>query len=76
MPKLPIIKYKDLIKVLMKLGFYLHHQVGSHAQFKNRKGKRITIPIHSNRDIKPGTLKSILRDLEIPTEEFIKILHK
>jgi predicted RNA binding protein YcfA (HicA-like mRNA interferase family) len=74
MPKLPVIKAKDLVRVLRKLGFFEYHRVGSHAQFKHSDGRRITIPIHSGKDIKKKTLKSILDDLEISVEEFIRIL--
>ncbi|MEA1937362.1 MAG: type II toxin-antitoxin system HicA family toxin [Patescibacteria group bacterium] len=65
-----------MIKVLEEMGFFKHHQVGSHAQFKHFDGRRTTIPIHSGKEIPKGTLKAILRDLEISTDEFIKFLKK
>ena len=74
MPKLPIIKAKELIQVLNKLGFFKFHQVGSHAQFKHLDGRRTTISIHSGKDVPIGTLKSILRDIEISVEELLIIL--
>jgi predicted RNA binding protein YcfA (HicA-like mRNA interferase family) len=46
MPKLPVLKAKELTRVLIKLGFYKYHQVGSHAQFKHPDGRRVTVPIH------------------------------
>jgi len=74
MPKLPIIKAKDLTRVLRRLGFSEHHRVGSHAQFKHPDGRRVTVPVHPGKDIKKKTLKGIIDDLEISVEEFIKIL--
>ncbi|KKU12731.1 hypothetical protein A3G55_01575 [Candidatus Giovannonibacteria bacterium RIFCSPLOWO2_12_FULL_44_25] len=74
MPKLPIIKTKELIRVLEKLGFFKHHQVGSHAQFKHLDGRRVTVPVHSGRDLKRKILKGIINDLEISVDEFIKLL--
>lgn len=74
MPKIPVIKPRELIRVLRKLGFFKHHQVGSHAQFKNPNGKRITVPIHSSKDLKRKILKGIINDLEITVEEFILLL--
>lgn len=74
MPKLPILKTNKLVKCLFKMGFYLNHQVGSHAQFKHIDGRRTTIPIHSNKDISKGTLKAILKDIEISVDELIKNL--
>jgi len=76
MTKLPVLKVKELVKILNKMGFSKHHQVGSHVQFKCPEGKRTTIPIHAGRDIPPGTLKAILKDIEISTEDFIKFLKK
>lgn len=76
MPKLPVIKAKQLLKVLIKLGFYKHHQAGSHVQLKHSDGRRTTVPNHPSHEIRPGTLKAILDDIEISTEEFISILRK
>lgn len=76
MSKLPILKAKELIKALNKMGFSEFHRVGSHAQFKHSCGKKITIPIHQGKDIPRGILKAILRDIEISPKEFIKFLKK
>ena len=76
MPKLPIIKTKELVRVLGKLGFVLHHQTGSHAQFKNMEGERVTVPVHAGKDLNKKILKGIIDDLDISVEEFIKILKK
>ena len=76
MPKLPIVKARVLLKTLNKLGFYKHHQVGSHLQLKHPDGRRTTIPYHPNQEIRRGTLKAIIDDLEMSVEEFIKALKK
>lgn len=76
MPKLPIIKAKKLIQVLNRLGFFKFHQVGSHAQFKNLNGRKITVPIHQGKDIGKKTLKGIINDMEITVDEFIKIFKR
>ena len=76
MPKLPIIKTKGLVKILNRLGFFKFHQVGSHAQFKNSRGMKITVPIHSGKEVGRKTLKGIINDIDISVEEFIKILKK
>ncbi|MBI2099769.1 MAG: type II toxin-antitoxin system HicA family toxin [Candidatus Vogelbacteria bacterium] len=74
MPKLPVIRTRQLIEVLRKLGFYKHHQVGSHAQFKNFSGQRITVIIHSRDQVGRKTLKGIITDLHLTVEEFIGLL--
>jgi len=75
MPKLPVLRARELIKVLHKLGFGLFHQVGSHAQFKNAKGIKVTVPIHGRKEIGRKTLKGIVNDLDMTIEEFMEFLN-
>lgn len=76
MPKLPVVKAKALLKTLKKLGFYEYHQSGSHIQLKHKDGRRTTIPYHPTQEIRRGTLKAIIDDLEVSVEEFTKALKK
>lgn len=76
MPKLPVIKARELIRVVNRLGFFKFHQVGSHAQFKHPDGRRITVPIHKGKDVGKKTLKGIINDLELTLEEFLRVLRK
>jgi len=75
-PKLPIVKANKLVRTLLKLGFYKHHQTGSHLQLKHPDGRRTTIPYHAAKEIRRGTLKSILDDVNLSVEEFTKALKK
>lgn len=76
MPKLPVVKTRELIRVLNRLGFFEYHRVGSHAQFKHLDGRRVTVPVHYGKDIKTGTLRGILNDMDLNAEEFIFVLKK
>ena len=76
MPKLPVVKARLLLKTLKKLGFYEHHQSGSHIQLKHSDGRRTTIPYHPSQEIQRGTLKAIIDDLNMSTDEFISALKK
>lgn len=77
MPKLPIIKDKELIKALEALGFTKHRQRGtSHLVMKHHDGRRVIVPIHPGKDIPRGTLRGILRDIEISPQNFIEVLKK
>ena len=76
MPKLPVVKARDVVRALKKVGFFIHHQVGSHAQLKDGSGKRTTVPVHGGADIGKKTLKSILDDAEISVERFTRLLKK
>lgn len=67
---LPALKPRELIRALDRMGFHLlRKSKGSHWQFEHPDGRRTTIPVHKGRDIGPGLLRKILRDIETDTEE-------
>lgn len=74
MAKIPIVKTRALVRTLERLGFYRHHQVGSHAHFKHADGRRTTVYIHEGRDIGKKALAGIITDIGMSVEEFIKAL--
>jgi predicted RNA binding protein YcfA (HicA-like mRNA interferase family) len=72
MGKLPALKSRDVVRALVRAGFVEHRQRGSHKIFK--KGNlRITVPIH-NKDLKKGTLFSIIEQAGLTVEEFTELL--
>ena len=71
--KLPSLKARQLTRFLHQQGFVMVHQKGSHATYKNPlTNRRVTIPIHPGKDLKRGLVHSILNDLGLSTEEFLK----
>lgn len=75
MPKLPQVKARDLVKVVVKLGFTFRDQSGSHAVYIHSDGRRTTISIHLTQTIGIGLLTKIIKkDLQITRKEFIKLL--
>jgi predicted RNA binding protein YcfA (HicA-like mRNA interferase family) len=38
-----------MIKVLERIGFFFVRQSGSHKIYKNKEGKRVTVPYHSKK---------------------------
>jgi len=71
MPKLPVLKPKEVIKKFEKLGFIIDRQSGSHVVLYHPKDKRrVVIPLHI-KDIKKGTLLAILRESRVSRDEFL-----
>jgi predicted RNA binding protein YcfA (HicA-like mRNA interferase family) len=70
--KLPSLKPKRVIKALERNGFYIHRTTGSHYIMK-KNGRRVTVPYHS-RDLKPGTLASIIEQAGLTVDEFLDML--
>ena len=69
MPKLVPRKPKELVKILLGLGFTQRDAEGSHVFFKHADGRTTVIPLHS-REISKGLLKKILNDIKLSVEEY------
>jgi len=69
--KLPRVSGKDMVRFLEREGFQLIRITGSHHYFA-RGGLHTSVPVHSNRSLKIGTLRGILRSIEMSPEEFAK----
>ncbi|WOK05897.1 type II toxin-antitoxin system HicA family toxin [Imperialibacter roseus] len=74
MGKLSGFKYREIVKMLKKLGFSFHRQAaGSHEIWWNEStGRFTTIPNHPG-DMPEGTLRAILKQCDITPEEFLKM---
>ena len=72
--KLPRVTAADAIRVLEKAGFSFSRQSGSHKIYKNKAGRRATVPYHSGKILHPKTLSSILRDADLNVEKFTELL--
>jgi predicted RNA binding protein YcfA (HicA-like mRNA interferase family) len=72
--KLPRVTAAEAIKVLERAGFSFSRQSGSHKIYKNREGRRATVPYHSGKILHPKVLASILRDADLTIEKFINLL--
>lgn len=74
MERLPRLTAERAIKALEQAGFSFSRQSGSHKIYKNKEGKRVTIPFHSGKILHPKILKSILRDADLTVEEFNELV--
>jgi predicted RNA binding protein YcfA (HicA-like mRNA interferase family) len=75
-PKLPVLKPKEVIAALLRAGFYVSHQKGSHARLLHHTKPQlhVTVPVHS-KDIPPTLLKHrILKQANLSEEEFLELL--
>ena len=72
MTKLPRdLKPGKVIKALEKAGFVVDHVTGSHYILK--KGRlRTSVPFH--KVVKTGTLRAILKQIEMSIEEFADLI--
>ena len=75
-PHLPGVTGRQAIRALMLLGFEMERIAGSHHLLvhPDDPGRVVTVPVHAGRDLKPGTLRSIIRQAGITVEEFRELL--
>ena len=75
-PRVPILKPREVLRVLQKAGFVIHHQTGSHAQLRHseRPQLRVTVPRHDRFDLPVPVLRSIIRQAGMTVEEFLEYL--
>ena len=68
-------KYAELTRKLRRLGCYMtRYGAGSHEIWRNpATGKQTPIPYHRTREIGPGLLSRILRQLGIDREDFDQV---
>ena len=72
MPKPPVLKPKEVVTILERLGFVEVRQRGSHRQYRHADGPGTTVPFHAGRDISPILLRQIVKDVGLTLEEFLK----
>jgi len=74
LPKIPPISPNKLVKILEKTGFKVIRQKDSHLIMMDNKKTRIVIPMHPEKDIKPGLIRAIIREAGISRENFLTLL--
>jgi len=74
MPKLPLLPARKVVRALIRLGFYVDHQKGSHIVLKDEATKSKTIVVPNHPEIDRKTLKSILKQAEIDLDTFLEVL--
>lgn len=75
MPKLPVLKARDLMRVTKKRGFVYEATQGSHFIFRRpTDGKLLSTPSHKGKDLGRGITKSLIKIIGLTDEEFLKLV--
>ena len=72
MSTVPVLKPREVVRILEQMGFVEVRQRGSHKQFKHDDGRFTTVPVHQGRDISPFILRKIAEDIKTTVEELLK----
>lgn len=74
MGSVPILKPREVVAILKKLGFKEVRQRGSHIQYRHPDGRGTTVPFHAGKDISPVLLRQITKDIGLTMEIFLQYL--
>jgi len=74
--RLPVLNGGQVIRALTKAGFVVDRIAGSHhvLAYPTDPRRTVTVPIHAGRDLKRGTLRSIIRQAGFTVDEFVRLL--
>jgi predicted RNA binding protein YcfA (HicA-like mRNA interferase family) len=59
---------RRLVRAMRRAGFTVVRQDGSHVRME-RGDRLVTVPVHGSKDIRPGTLRSILEQAGMTEDE-------
>ena len=71
MSNIPVLKPREVSRILERLGFAEVRQRGSHKQYRHADGRGTTVPFHPGRDISPPLLRQIAKDIGLTAQELI-----
>lgn len=71
MSRLPLLSWREVVKVLAKAGFQVARQKGSHLILIKDE---CVVPVPKHKEIKKGLLMEIIAEAGLTREEFLKLL--
>ena len=73
---LPVANGREVVRALRRGGFVVDRIVGSHYVLAHPgDAKRtVVVPVHGSKDLKPGTMRSIIRQSGLSIESFVLLL--
>jgi predicted RNA binding protein YcfA (HicA-like mRNA interferase family) len=76
MARLPAVSGRRVIQALRRAGFAVDRIVGSHhvMVYPGDPTRTVVVPAHSARDLKPGTLRAIIRQAGFTPDQFAELL--
>lgn len=71
MGDVPVLKPREVLAILQRLGFQEVRQRGSHKQLRHPDGRGTTVPFHAGCDISPTLLRKIARDIGLDVRQLL-----
>jgi predicted RNA binding protein YcfA (HicA-like mRNA interferase family) len=75
MSGLPVISGRDTVAALQRIGYVVMRQKGSHIRLRHpTDSRRVPVTVPDHKELKSGTLRTIIRDAGLSVEEFRDLL--
>ena len=75
MGALPVATGSQVVRALQRAGYVLSHVRGSHHYLRKPGATHlVVVPVHGNRDLPKGTLRSVLRQAGLSPDELAALL--
>lgn len=71
MGNVPVLKPREVIRLLRAQAFEEVRQRGAHKQLRHPDGRSTTVPFHKGRDISPILLRKIASDIGVTVEQLL-----
>jgi predicted RNA binding protein YcfA (HicA-like mRNA interferase family) len=76
MPKLPFVKGSAVVSAFKKAGFVsVRTSASHHILKKDGHPNNLSVPIHASKDLKPGTLRGLIKASGLTVEKFKELLN-
>ena len=77
MPRIPVMKAKDFYRMLIRYGCIAISIKGSHHKIQNPRTSKVSVvTIHAGKDFDKGAFSSVLSQLGIDVDDFLKFAAK
>lgn len=70
--RLPVVSGRAVVAALVRAGFTVSSQKGSHLKLRHPDGRVVIVPLHD--ELARGTLGSILRQARVEPTSFLALL--
>ena len=72
--ELPALRAREVVRILEKAGFVQWRQKGSHlTMYRESDHRALTVPVHFSRTVPKGTLRAIIKQAGLTTEEILEL---
>jgi predicted RNA binding protein YcfA (HicA-like mRNA interferase family) len=74
MPRLPVISGREAVRAFERAGWKISRREGSHI-ILTKSGTSVTLSVPDHREVRRGTLRSLIRKAGVTVEELVSLLN-